>query len=231
MHIVDCSDLSPAESRHAAQIAAALHALADPFKAEGMRTYMKDHFEYLGVTSPDRRAAIRPFLQIPPGVDLEKLAACLYQQEYRELHYAALELLERDAKKAPEQRIQLYEQLMEQSQWWDSIDWIASKLLGTHFRRFPHLIPQYHAQWMDSDDIWLQRCCLLFQLHYKTALDEELLLRTIEALRFSNEFFIQKAIGWILRQYARSNPDWVRELTACIDLKPLSRREALKHLK
>lgn len=183
----------------------------------------------MGVTSPERRKAVKPFWPLPDGADIENIATCLYEQPYRELHYAALDLLERDVKKASESWIELYGHLLCHHQWWDSIDRIASKLVGVHFARFPRLIPKYHEKCMASDDIWLQRTCLLFQLHYKSALDKGLLERTIQALRDSNEFFIQKAIGWILRQYARTYPDWVRGFVERTPLKPLSRREALKH--
>lgn len=221
--------LTGAENELVNLISAGLTSRAETARAEGMQNYMKGKFDFMGIASPERRKVLNPFWPLPEGADIEQIAPCLYEQPYRELHYAALDLLERDVKSAPESRIGLYGHLLVQHQWWDSIDRIASKLIGPHFARFPHLIPKYHEEWMSSNDIWLQRTCLLFQLHYKSALDEGLLKRTIEVLRGSDEFFIQKGIGWILRQYARTNPDWVKNFVDRTSLKPLSRREALKH--
>ena len=83
---------------------------------------------------------------------------------------------------------------------------------------------------MDSGNFWLQRSCLLFQLKYKQATDEKLLFELCTQLSSEKEFFIRKAIGWALRQYARTAPERVRNFVVKTDLQPLSRKEALKHL-
>ena len=108
---------------------------------------------------------------------------------------------------------------------------IASNLVGNLFQKYPHLIPAYVSKWEKSDNMWLVRTAIIFQLKYKNDTDFKLLKRVIERHLSSKEFFIQKAIGWALRQYAKFEPELVQEYVKRTDLKPLSRREALKHFK
>jgi 3-methyladenine DNA glycosylase AlkD len=102
--------------------------------------------------------------------------------------------------------------------------------VGIHFQRFPAVQDARLAQWRGSDDFWLRRTCILFQLNYKTDTDFELLKDIIRENLGLKEFFINKAIGWALRQYTRVDPDGVRAFVAATPLAPLSAREALKWL-
>jgi 3-methyladenine DNA glycosylase AlkD len=95
---------------------------------------------------------------------------------------------------------------------------------------FPEQRDKWVARWMKSPIFWHQRLCILFQLNYKSKTDLVLLSQVILALNTSKEFFIQKAIGWALRQYARTDADWVRDFVEANSLMPLSKREALKHI-
>jgi len=115
--------------------------------------------------------------------------------------------------------------------WWDTVDFIAAGTLGRFFRMFPDLVTKLTKEWMVSGNIWLQRSCILFQLKYKKDTDTELLYSFIEKLTSSNEFFIQKSIGWALREYSKVNPPEVLRYTESTELKPLSRREALRIIK
>ncbi|WP_269083730.1 DNA alkylation repair protein [Peribacillus butanolivorans] len=98
------------------------------------------------------------------------------------------------------------------------------------FSTYPKLIPQYSDLWIEDENIWLQRSAILYQLHYKGGTDEERLFRYIIRRANSDEFFVQKAIGWVLRQYGKTNPESVKSFVLNHQLKPLSKREALKHL-
>jgi len=113
--------------------------------------------------------------------------------------------------------------------WWDSVDVIAPKILGAWFKLYPEQIKPAIAQWLKSDNIWLQRSCLLFQLKYKEKTDTQFLTSVIDQLKDSNEFFIKKAIGWVLREYAKTDSEFVKEFVNSRQLSSLSRREALKH--
>jgi len=122
----------------------------------------------------------------------------------------------------------LFEYMVTHKSWWDTIDFIAVKLMGAYFKMYPEEIEVYIEKWLKSNNIWLQRCALLFQLKYKEGLDTNLLKYVINSLLGSKEFFINKAIGWVLREYSRTNPKWVREFVDKTELNPLSRREALR---
>ena len=95
--------------------------------------------------------------------------------------------------------------------WWDTVDYIASNLVGVHFQKYPDLMYPVTEKWMNSGNIWLQRTSLLFQLKYKKKTDVMLMTNYIQQLQGSKEFFINKAIGWILREYSKTDGDWVRD--------------------
>jgi len=112
--------------------------------------------------------------------------------------------------------------------WWDTVDFIASHLMGSYFKTYPEYRQTFVDKWLDSGNIWLQRCALLFQLKYREQFDTELLVNIIHQLLGSKDFFINKAIGWILREYSKRNPQWVMEFINQTELHSLSRKEALK---
>jgi 3-methyladenine DNA glycosylase AlkD len=126
--------------------------------------------------------------------------------------------------------INLLEHIITSKSWWDTIDFIASNLAGHYFKLFPDQRWPICEKWLLGDNIWLHRSALLFQLKYKTEVDTELLKHIIRRLLGSNEFFINKAIGWMLREYSKTNPDWVLGFVERHTLHKLSRREALKWL-
>ena len=198
-----------------------------------MKKYMKDQFDYFGIKSPERKALKIEFLDLyglPEPDQLEDIVRDCWQMPQREYQYFIMEILGRIAKKAGENRIDLYEFLVENKSWWDTIDYIASNLVGVHFRLYPDLIRPYTEKWINSGNMWLQRTAILFQLKYKKDTDLVLLTDYIFRLQGSKEFFINKAIGWILREYSKTNPDWVIQFVQNNELANLSRREALKWL-
>ncbi len=198
-----------------------------------MKKYMKGQYDYFGIKSPERREIMRNFLQkqgLPDVQNLNKIAKEFWQLPQREYQYVILEVLGKMAKKAEKERIDLYEYLILNKSWWDTIDYIASNLVGIHFQKFPEQIQPYTERWMDSGNMWLQRTSLLFQLKYKKATDLELLTDYILRLQGSKEFFINKAIGWILREYSKTDAAWVMDFVKNNQLAPLSHREALKWL-
>ncbi|MCF8405755.1 MAG: DNA alkylation repair protein [Bacteroidales bacterium] len=208
---------------------------ADNSKASAMKKYMKGQFEYYGIPSPDRKLIVREFYSrfgYPYEDDLEDLIKDCWDQSQREFHYMAMELLYKFAKKAEICRIDLYEYMVFTKSWWDTVDFIAANLMGTHFRKFPDTIAPYTEKWMASGNMWLQRSAILFQLKYKADTDVILLDKYIRQLQGSKEFFINKAIGWMLREYSKTDADWVRNYVAknLTKLAPLSHREALKWL-
>ena len=183
--------------------------------------YMRNQFEYFGLKMQAWMALTKQLHAthgLPEGEDLKQLARLCFADEHRELHYFALETVQKTLKNQPSEGIELLEELIRTQSWWDTVDWIA-KLVGMHFRRFPELIRPVTARWMDSGELWLQRVCLIFQLFYREKTDTELLFGYILRVAGSREFFLQKGAGWALRQYSKTNPAAV---TAFIENEKLS---------
>ncbi|MCF7857704.1 MAG: DNA alkylation repair protein [Candidatus Cloacimonetes bacterium] len=207
---------------------------SDPLKAKPMQKYMKNRFEFFGLKRPVRKELQKPFLQkdrLPAIEELPEIIKELWQWPQREFQYFAIDLLRKTSKRMNEESIGLFEYLIITKSWWDTVDIIAARTVGTHFNRFPELLDKYIDKWMKSDNMWLQRTSLLFQLHYKEKTDYELMKKLILKLNGSSEFFINKAIGWVLRQYSKTDAKAVITFVENNNLASLSEREALKWLK
>jgi 3-methyladenine DNA glycosylase AlkD len=204
---------------------------ADPEIAFYMKKYMKGQYEYFGIKSPERREILKSFLAengYPDMAILNEITRDCWEQPQREYQYLVMEILGKMAKKADKQRIGLYEYMLTGKSWWDTVDYIASNLVGVHFIKYNELIKPTTENWMSSGNIWLQRTAILFQLKYKKQTDVELLTAYINRLQGSKEFFINKAIGWMLREYSKTNAEWVKEFVQDNKLATLSAKEALK---
>jgi len=196
-----------------------------------MKAYMRNQYDFFGIKAPAQVQIRREFLQnqgLPEISLLPKLIPELWEQPEREFQHFTLALLEKYSKKADAGFIEILEWIIVTKSWWDTVDFIAANLVGTHFKRFPELIPVYTEKWMNSGNFWLQRSALLFQLKYKNQTDLKLLFGYIEKLSGSREFFIRKAIGWTLREYSKTDPDVVIQFVETHQLQPLSQKEALK---
>ena len=207
---------------------------ADPTQAPAMKKYMRDQFEYLGIKSPKFKELMKEFIianGLPPAAELDVILRDLWSLPEREFQYAATSLLGRLEKEIPAKLIKTLEYMIVTKSWWDTVDTISGGTLGVHFQRFPEIREKYLAKWRKSENFWLRRACILFQLNYKSETDFDLLCEIIRENLGSKEFFINKAIGWALRQYARTNPTAVKKFVKeTKELHPLSRREAMKHL-
>lgn len=193
--------------------------------------YMRNQFPFFGIKTTERRALQQTFLakeMLPDKKELEGIISILWEQPQRECHYFAQELAFKYTNQIEKSDIELYEFMVVNQSWWDTVDFIATKLMGTYFKKFPDQKATYVTKWLKSGNIWLQRCALLFQLKYKEDIDTTLLSNTINALLGSKEFFINKAIGWVLREYSKTNPEWVITFAENTVLSPLSKREALR---
>lgn len=208
-------------------------AHADPAQAGPMKRYMRDQFEYLGIKSPQFKELFKAHLAehgLPPVAELDVIVRDLWALPEREYQYAATSLIGRLEKTLPEDFIETLEYLLVTKSWWDTVDTLSGGPLGVHFRRHPKVRKKYLAKWRKSENFWLRRACILFQLDYKQDTDFDLLCEIIRENLGSREFFINKAIGWALRQYTRVDPQAVRDFVAATPLNPLSAREAVKWL-
>ena len=212
-------------------ITEALRDLADADNALWMRKYMREKYPFLGVKKPERHEVFKHlYKQYGSSVDWFEVSSQLFAMPEREFQYVAMEYVKL-AKKSWDKRLPaLFESWVGEDSWWDVVDFLAPQILGPYFLKFPSDRDVWIQRWMNSGNFWLQRFCLVFSLGYKEKTDTVLLAKTIQALSGSKEFFIQKAIGWALRQYARTDPEWVLDFVGNNALAPLSKREALKHL-
>jgi 3-methyladenine DNA glycosylase AlkD len=192
---------------------------------------MKNHFEFFGITSPRRREVCKPFLQkstLPSKEEGFAIIKKLWLLPQREYQYFAQELAAAYTKQLEKEDIELIEFMIINRAWWDTVDFIAAKLSGDYFTKHPKQIIPVTNRWMASGNMWLQRTCVLFQLKYNDKVNTDILTHFIQQLTGSKEFFINKAIGWMLREYSKTNPDWVKNFVTKNKLSNLSRREALR---
>lgn len=207
----------------------ALAPLADPVRAEGMAAYMKHQFRYLGIATPARRAACADLVR---GFDGDPVAAAkaLWKLDEREYQYVAVDLLRRHSKRQDGSDLPALVTLVQSKSWWDCVDALVPTI-GEIVHRERALVARMD-ELIDADDFWLRRVAILHQLAWKDDTDDKRLFRYCLHCANEKEFFIRKAIGWALRQYARTAPDKVRRF---VDqhggkLSGLSVREATKHL-
>lgn len=208
-----------------------LSRLAAPALAPAMAAYMKDHFAFHGIKAPVRKALFKDYkarFRALAWEEVKDLAEALWQYDTRECQYIALDLLDLFPKAYQPDDHQLIESLVTRKSWWDTVDLLAGHQFSDYARRHPAIARETVTRWRHSPNIWLRRTCLLYQLHWKQQTDWPLLQSLILENADSKEFFLQKAIGWALREYAKTNPDAVRAFVAGHALKPLSVREALK---
>ncbi|NLB72750.1 MAG: DNA alkylation repair protein [Firmicutes bacterium] len=207
---------------------------ADSSQSKPMSAYMRDQFPFLGIKSQNRRQlqkeiaketgyAKKPFS--------EEFVTLLWRLPEREYQYFAVDYLISKSKTLAREHIDLVGDLITQKSWWDTVDALASNVVGTLCMKYPDMRHKEILQFSESGNIWLIRTSILFQLKYKGKTDTELLAHLIESHSRTGEFFIDKAIGWALRQYARADAKWVLEFLNTHTLAPLSVREAEKHLK
>ena len=206
---------------------------ANPEKAISMENYLKNQFECLGIKTPVRNDLQKGWFKMVKEANINHwdVVYNLWVQDQREYQYIAIDYF----KKTPSKLIQidddqLLEEIITTKSWWDSVDLIASNYVGKYFLKFPEKIEPVIGRWRKSDNIWLNRTCLIFQLKYKEKLDFKLLTGLIEEFRWNQDFFIQKAIGWSLRQHSKLDPESVKNYLATAKLKGLALREASKYL-
>ncbi len=211
-----------------------LQRLADPTRAAEMQRYMKTDQPFYGVRAPLRKKIFREAKMSSPltcRVDYETAILDLWSGSHREEMFMALEVAERFKIFHTEESWPLFEQLVATAPHWDTLDWLASNIIGPLVLR-NRALETHLIAWSDSPNLWVRRAALLGHLKHKEKTNTALLAATIRKLAGEKEFFIRKAIGWVLRDYSYTDPEWVDSFVRehQDELSGLSRREALKHL-
>jgi 3-methyladenine DNA glycosylase AlkD len=237
----------PADAHLVRLVCDTLASSSDPVKAGPMQAYMKSAMPYRGVQAPVLKRILRPILAAHPlpdeGAWRATVLALWDHAEFREERYAAIAFARHRRGQEPGM-LGLYEHLVRTGAWWDLVDEVASPLVRDLLLAHPEEVRPALEGWAVADDLWVRRASIICQVGSRDRLDRDLLVLAIEAnldgstrstpalSPYGREFFIRKAIGWALRDHARTDPDWVRAFVIehAGTLSGLSKREALRHL-
>ena len=207
---------------------------SDTDNASYMTDYMRGKFQYFGVKTTLRRDILNQVIadnKVEISENTREVTLKLYKLPQRELHVSATEIFEKNLRKTYlKEDITIIEKLITQNSWWDTVDFIAKQILGKYLLKYPEEVPNVISKFSASKDMWLNRSAILFQLGYKSNTNEDILFKQCEIHKHSEEFFIQKAIGWALREYGKTNPESVLNFVNSTPLKPLSQREAIRNI-
>ena len=212
----------------------ALTPLANAENAIFMKSYMRDQFPFYGIQSGPRRAAMKALFtksQRPPMSELSEIIDQLWALPEREFQMVAVDLLITFKTQLPASMLLDLERWVTTKSWWDTVDMLATHIAGSFYLRYPTESAQYINRWHRSGNLWLRRTALLYQLKYKADTDTDQLFSLIRDNQFDKEFFIQKAIGWALREYSKSDATAVIAFINTENIQGLAQREGLKWLK
>lgn len=209
-------------------------AARDPERAVQAAAYMRDQFAFLGLSAPTQRAlgaTVVSGLPAPTEEDLRAVALACWELAEREYQYFACDWLRAHVRVPGPGFLQTVRTLITTKSWWDTVDPLATRVVGGLVSRHPQLSAELDA-WAADRNTWLIRTAILHQLHYGTETDPDRLFGYCTRQADHPDFFVRKAIGWALRHYARTDPDAVRRYVHGNRgrLSPLSVREASKHL-
>lgn len=200
-------------------------------QAKPMAKYMRNKFPFLGLKKPERAALSKEFLKAKrkdTEIDWDFIFKC-YDMPEREFQYLAIDYMDKVKKLFTPDDMKNIEKLLITKSWWDSVDAI-NKTVGYIAMKYPEVKEDVLLKWIESENIWLNRVSIIFQLKYKEKTDTEFLSKAILHNSQTEEFFINKAIGWALRQYSKTNREWVKNFIQQNPLQPLSVKEGSKYL-
>lgn len=209
-------------------------AAARPEKAAGMQAYMKSTMPYRGINMPEVRAISRRVFDGSAMTCPEWRATILELwrgARYREERYVAQFLLDREGGCLGPRDMPMLEEMVVTGAWWDLVDELA-KVIGDLLHSHPEEIRPLMRKWSTDPNLWKRRVSIICQLRFKRDTDLDLLYANIEPNLADRDFFIRKAIGWSLRQYAHTDPQEVARYVGAHEgqLSGLSKREALKNI-
>ena len=204
----------------------------DSEKASAMSAYMKNKFDFYGIPSPERKELCKDFIKsekAAKGIDWELLDKC-YEDNHREMQYLVYDYLLAMKKYLSYEDIDKIKTYITAKSWWDTIDFLC-KVIGDIGLR-DNRVGRMMIDWSKSDNIWLKRTAIQHQLTYKDKTNTELLEEIIQNCLDTDEFFVNKAIGWALREYSKTSPEWVKVFITKYqnELSSLSTKEASKYI-
>lgn len=195
-----------------------------------MAKYMKNNFPFLGIKTPERKELYKEFIDEKKDteVDWDFIYKCFELPE-REFQYLAITYMNAVKKLFTVDDMERIKGLITYKSWWDSVDSI-SPIVGYICLEYPHIKEDVIDKWIFSDNIWLKRVSIIFQLKYKEKTDSKFLTKAIINNSDTSEFFINKAIGWALREYSKTDKNWVKDFIKNNELSKLSVKEGSKYI-
>jgi 3-methyladenine DNA glycosylase AlkD len=216
------------------QLQKTFEANANAENQQQMEAYMRNLFVYHGIKAPIRKQLMKQLIPEYKSFlqeNIREVTLELYALPQREYHYAAMELYQKFLnKKYQENDHETITKLITTHSWWDTVDFLAKHVFGQYLLQFPAQKRKLLDAYSNSDHMWLNRSAILYQLGYKHQTDETELFNQCRKHKASDEFFIQKAIGWALREYGKVQPQAVLDFVQQTTLKELSRKEAIRRL-
>lgn len=221
-------------NKHISKLTDSFALIKDSHRAIAMKQYMRNQFEFLGVTSVPRKELFSIWKrELPTSISKEErweLVFELWEKEEREYQYVAMDWLNSwklaDIHENDDKHLKF---LISNKSWWDTVDLLSSNVLGNFGQKFPDKMLDVIEEWSDENSFWLHRSTIIFQLRYKRRTNLKTLSKQINRFQSNKEFFIQKAIGWSLREYAKTDSNWVINFVNENGILGLAKREALKH--
>jgi 3-methyladenine DNA glycosylase AlkD len=204
---------------------------ANPAIAIGMKAYMKGLFPFYGIKKPIRAALTKDLMKeivSDKEIDSEALIKDLWKEQEREFHYFAMELALKKKLYLKKESLELFEFMILNQSWWDSVDFIAAHHVGKYMTQFPEQKEKEIMRFINHPNMWMNRTAMIFQLFYKEKTDTDLLLASILTHIDSKEFFHRKAMGWALRQYSKTDANFVIQTINAHKFSGLTEREAMK---
>lgn len=220
---------------HISRLTDSLDLIKDSHRAVAMKQYMRNKFDFIGVMSvPRKEMFIAWKKELPTNMGREErweLIYELWEKEEREYQYVAMDWLNSwkmtDIFENDAEHLKF---LISNKSWWDTVDLLSSNVLGKYGQKFPTNMLNVIEEWSEEKSFWLHRATIIFQLRYKKNTDLKILSTQINRFQLNKEFFIQKAIGWSLREFAKTDSKWVINFVEKNGISGLAKREALKHL-
>ncbi len=207
---------------------------AENSRKKKMEAYMRNQFVFMGVMATERKECFKNWyrnLEIKSEENLLLLANQMWRSEFREIKYCTIDLMLKLKKHWTKESYMFFLDMIVSESWWDTVDMIASNLVGKYLLSHePEILEKESQAFIESNNLWLQRTSLIFQLKYKDRLHKALLESNIQQLKTDKEFFIQKAIGWSLREASKTNPIWVKDIIHRLEIEGLAKKEASKYL-
>lgn len=179
--------------------------------AREMAAYMRDQFQFYGIKTPERRVIVAPYLKKlakEESIAWDFVFAC-WEDPHREMQYVAVGYLDKVRARLMYSDVECLKELVVTKSWWDTVDSLDT-IIGDIALRDPR-VTVILLDWSRDENIWLRRVAINHQRNRKDKTDTELLEQIIVNNLGSDEFFINKAIGWSLREYSKTNPNWVRD--------------------